>query len=423
MSEDTRFAPAAPIGPPAPPPDDACDLCAPDRSAVDALVAAGLDGEDVAPELRDRARRVAGMLDLLGRSHTSATSQAAAAALIDLTLARVQRQRAFERGATASGLSPNDEDALEALVGAGFEPAHVAPVLRPRATRQAKFLALLNSPAGAVGNKEELVGKTLGLVQSAIDLSQTRLRLEPVAPRGRKFHLSDLVTVAALLMIGTAAVWPMIGAMRQQAARTACTAGLNDLGAALGHYAGDKDHMPLASASLAGTSWWDVGVHGRSNSENLYSTITGGYVTVERLACPGNPTACRKDRGPEASDWGCLPEVSYSYQNMFAKERPRWKDGRIVVVVDGSPVVRRAVQHRLINPLENSANHGGKGQNALFSDGSVEWLTSPVLPSGDNIWLPRFLERALAHRARPTEADPITGTEAPDGKDDVFVGP
>ena len=106
-----------------------------------------------------------------------------------------------------------------------------------------------------------------------------------------------------------------------------------------------------------------------------------------------------------------------------ALSRMTEQSNSMVIVVDGSPVVRRAIQGQWINPLANSANHDGKGQNALHTDGAVIWLTSPVLKSGDNIWLPRVFEQAIAHFSRATEADPIKGTETPTGPDDEFVAP
>mgnify|MGYP000334595672 CR=1 FL=1 len=126
-------------------------------------------------------------------------------------------------------------------------------------------------------------------------------------------------------------------------------------------------------------------------------------------------------------DWRSLDEVSYSYQNMFRgvgqPMRLSMQPLSRVIAVDGSPVVRRAVNRLWINPLANSMNHDQRGQNALHADGRVVFITSPVLQNGDNIWLPRLFEQAIAGRSKPTHADPIDGTEIPAGPDDEFVGP
>lgn len=245
--------------------------------------------------------------------------------------------------------------------------------------------------------------------------------------RGRRFRIADLVSIAALLLIGTAVFGPMLGAARERARQTACAAGLQTAGLGFGMYAGDeRDALPLATASTVGNPWWHVGKAEQSNSANLYTLSRTGYVKVDSLACDGNKTACRRELGPDARDWTCLSEVSYSYQNQFAppERRAKWNSSvQIVVAVDASPVVRRAVQKQWINPLANSMNHGGRGQNALFNDGRVQWLTTPVLESGDNIWLPQALEQFINKLHRPTHADPIQGTESPGSAEDVFVAP
>jgi hypothetical protein len=45
----------------------------------------------------------------------------------------------------------------------------------------------------------------------------------------------------------------------------------------------------------------------------------------------------------------------------------------------------------------------------------VQFLNSPTLPSGDNIWTPRSAD------GRPRST--LTGREAPLSRDDAFVGP
>lgn len=401
------------------------DLGADDHAALEALVECGMDCERVAEPLRARARAVLSVMNLLGVSD-AAQGAASSDALIELTLARLNRSTLTRDSVDAARLSPMDEDALEALVGAEFEPFRVAPVLRPRATHQAAVLGMLDVPRAELARgRSELVRRTLDRVQSDIDQSQAPLKFESAELTRPRFRLTDLVTVAALLAIASAAIGPMVGAIRDQARRTTCQAGLLSAARGMAQYASDfSEAMPMASASIAGNSWWNVGTPDKSNSANLFRTISTGYNRVDDLACAGNPHACTSDLGRNASDWRTLGEVSYSYQNMFAKERPSWiSDNRRVVVVDGSPVVRWAIQKQMINPLANSMNHGGKGQNALFTDGSVQWLNSPVLASGDNIWLPRSIEQAIAHLRNQARAEPIQGVETPSGKDDAFLVP
>ena len=51
-----------------------------------------------------------------------------------------------------------------------------------------------------------------------------------------------------------------------------------------------------------------------------------------------------------------------------------------------------------------------------FNDGQVLWLTRPVLPNGDNIWLP------TSKTAGPGPIH-LDGDETPSHAEDAFVGP
>ena len=59
----------------------------------------------------------------------------------------------------------------------------------------------------------------------------------------------------------------------------------------------------------------------------------------------------------------------------------------------------------------------------MIADGSVAWLETPVLARGDNIWLPRALERRIDELRRNQGLLPLNGVETPDDLDDVMLGP
>lgn len=409
-----------------------------DQAALDALIEAEFDVSRVPLSMRDTASRIAGVMGLLGSAPTGNTNASREAALaeglVDATLARVRlvdARAAAGDDSNEPALSDNDHDALEALVSSGYDADEVTNVLRRRARRHEDLLNLLDPAAAELRGDGRLVSRTLAHVQSSIDSEQKRLTLpatDEALPMGRRFRLADLVTVAALLLIGGAAVGPMVGAWREQSRQLACQNGLQAAGIGFASYAGDfNDALPMASPSIAGNPWWVVGRPDQSNSANLFTLARTGYTRLPELACAGNGEACREREAAKSMDWQHLGEVSYSYQNLFGRERPTLggmgTGNASVVMVDASPVVRRAVKRLWINPLANSTNHGERGQNALMTDGHVKWLTSPVLKGGENIWLPHYIEQAIAKRPMPTQADPINGTETPQGSDDVFVGP
>ena len=408
------------------------DAAAVDRMFGDESAAAGTSDADP-------AARLSGLLRLLEIPDSEIAVNREL--MVDLTLARVSRaSHTHARDVAAASfvdgdLSPDDDDALEALVEAGMDVSRVPASLRARASRQFALLNLLEPPSASVTEQDLLVTRTLASIQEHIERDESRMVLaaagavgdEAVAGGFRpRFRLSDLVTAAALILIGFGVLAPITNAVQGYSRRMDCQANLSAAGLGFGLYAGsNKDALPMATASPAGRPWWFVGrTPDQSNAANLYTLVRTGNATLGDLACAGNEHGIRIDPRKDAMDWSRLEEVSYSYQNLFARERPNWSAStRTIVLIDRSPVILKAYQGRPIDPIENSPNHSGRGQSALYNDGSVEWLRSPVLQNGDNIWLPRRIEHIIRELTRPRTAAPLKGTESPDSLDDVFVGP
>jgi len=408
-----------------------------DADALDSLVHAAFRIERVEPDKRPVAQVLAGLLSLLDRGPSHGRDDGG---LIDLTMARIARARHLaSQSAPDVSLSPSDDDALESLVSAGYDPQRVTPAIRARAAKAASLLGLLAAPIPPEQSTIQegsqatplLVDRTLARVQRAIEEHEESMALTSSDRRdggGRwAFRLQDLISVAALLLVAASLIGPMLIGLRESNRRLACGANMQAAGVAFGQYGNDsKGMLPIATSSKAGNPWWFVGQGAeRSNSANLYVLNRANFTTVEKLACCGNPNA-PKQAPTDAVDWGSLNEVSYSYQCQFAAHRSSWKGGtRVVILSDASPVVRRAVRGEIIYPFENSPNHGGTGQNVLFNDGSGEWLKTPVVETGrsDNIWLPRRIECEIAKLTRPNHAEALKGNESPDAEDDSFVGP
>ncbi len=343
--------------------------------------------------------------------------------LIDATLVRVAWAR---RSEDVHDLAPRDEDALEALVIAGFDPSKCPSGVRARATTHATVLSVLNMSVSAA-DRENLVGRTLSGVQAKIDSGEQRMVMTPVEGRNRVgFRWGDLISVAALLLIASAVIAPMVGAVRGMSQQAGCLSGLQNAFKGFSSYANDyKESLPLASESRAGSQWWNIGRPEQSNSANLFTLTRVKYALAGDLACPGNASACRGEPAPDAVDWKCSDAISYSYRNMFTPDRVNMSHANapFVVVADRSPVIVRAMRNEWINPLANSDNHAGRGQNVMLSDGTIRWMPTPVLANGDNLWLPRTLEEIVSKLQNPTQAEPLHGNEQPTGKSDVFLSP
>lgn len=378
-------------------PKDTARLSPADTDALDALIGAGFDIDLVPPFQRDRAARFAALMGLLepARAETRETEPTPASA------------------SEPVALSPADAAALDALVENGWSPAETPAHLRQRSSLIGALVAALDSTPRS---DDALLDATLARIERS---QRTAALVESRPARFRMPRVADVVGVAAMLVIASAILMPMVGGVRLHQMRVAESARLASAGLGFSMYANDHaGRLPVADETRAGRTpgvvWWNVGAPGQSHSANLFVLVNAGYASPEDLASPANPSApIRID--PDARDWDSPEQVSFSYQ-LLGPGSVRWSTpSRHVVLASRSPVIELARIGVAADPLMNSTLHRGLGQHVLFNDRSVRWLESPVTPWGDNIWLPRQLERILT----PT----LRGVELPAGRDDAFVGP
>lgn len=345
------------------------------------------------------------------------------ASLTDLTMLRIRRHAgvAREMGEAARDVTPalceDDRDALDALVLAGFDPGRVPGALRARAERLRSLRDLVSSATGvrASATLGDRVLDTIARTQEPIRFETRRVRI----------RLADIVSVAALLLIGASLVLPVVGAVRDQQNQAMCANNMLASALGLSNYAADnRGALPVVSAGFSGGPWWNVGDPRSSNSANLFLLARGQYVAMDDLACAGNRLAPTLLADASAQDWRALDEVSYAYRIMRGARAAHWSEPRrFVVMSDRSPVVVRAVRGYAIDPRENSPNHEGRGQEILLNDGSARWLDSPMVTARDNLWLPRPIEDAIRRFEGDAPADTLSGYESPASLEDAFVGP
>ncbi len=414
-------------------PDLDASLSFDDSQALDALVAAEFDIDRVPVRLRDRAGKLLSIMD--GLSSGPADSHLAADARIHAGMSRIN---AFDFNPESIHLSPADEDSLEALVQSGMNPAHVAGGMRTRAEAQLRVLSLLDVPAfeNPAAQRDALIDRSMRLIERETLAQQQRMVVRPPterAARGKTWRFSDLISVAAVLMVGAAVLWPVMSQARDSARRAACLSNNASLAGAFSMYSNDhRESLPMASASLGGLPWWNVGRNvAESNSANLYTLNRAGYSKVESMACSGNSSAVTRCDDTTKADWDRFEDVSYSFLNLFGRPGVSsgsvWHSTRpIVLLADRSAVVVRARAGALwIDVTENSPNHNASGQTVLLSDGSAKFLRTPDF-EGDNIWIPVSIEDALRRSAqlhRGGRAEPLRGVETPSSATDIFLGP
>lgn len=419
-------------------------LASDDQHAVDRLAALGwrsaevgnqsnADDSGLHAKVGARTHRIASLLALLDQDSAQASNHRTD--LCERTLARISAagtQPALMTDAAAytpeAELSIDDQEALDALMLSAFNSRRVPSSLRERAQRIEAMADLVSMTPVANEVRADLVEATAAAVARTPRAARS---IEPSGWRGGGWRLADLVSVAAVLLIGASVLWPVASSVRAHSLRASCASNLTTVASAIGVYSNDfSGHLPMATAGFGGGTWWNVGDGpGKSNSANLFTLARERYATLTDLACGGNANAVRGRCGDGAKDWGSIAEVSYSYQilDREAGESATWsRQPDSIILADRSPVTLRAARGEPIYTLENSPNHDGRGQRVLRNDGSMVWLSTPEY-NGDNIWLPGQLE-ALISKAREMqrsglERGIIHGNELPVSATDTFVGP
>lgn len=441
---------------------DAWTLRPADADAFEALVEAAWRVENLPPFLRPRASAILALLAPLESAAPALdeSEEQARVALIERTLTRV-RAGALPRSARPGSsddarLAPDEQAAVDALVASGWDPDRARFELSERSEHLSDIVALLDRLGGeersaapperadaASGDDEQgLVERTLRLVQEEIDRSERLRRLgapapalvdeSDFAPRVRLgARLWDVIGVAAAVALGASVLMPILGAARQRAMRATGAARLADAGLGFSLYGNDhfgalpafrgdaSANRAAATGFTAGGSWWNVGQPADSHSADLFVLAKQKYTSVESLASPGNSQAPIRLDLTSLDDWRRPEEISFSYQLFPAGDRLRFADFARpgVLLADRSPVTTRSIRGEASQATAGSPNQRGRGLLVLFSDGAVDWLHSPILPSGDNIWLPAFAEGASPSRVL------LRGVERPANKKDAFVGP
>lgn len=261
----------------------------------------------------------------------------------------------------------------------------------------AKFVASIKaslSPLESITPGEcpdELAEGTLWRIRQTLRTSKVGLNQLLAAEQKRKTGLWHEIFVR----LAMAAVFVLVGSglitggrmaasyARQMSRQTQCGAQMAGLFSGLSNYKNDNNgQMPTLAAS-PGTPWWKVGDQGSenvSNTRRMWVLVKNGYLEPNDFICPTYP----RNFDCNAREYKDFPNrtfVTYSFRIGCPKAGLE-KMGRQIIIADMSPVFANvsASEKPLIVNLndallkQNSPNHGGRGQNTLFCDGSVVFV-------------------------------------------------
>jgi hypothetical protein len=208
------------------------------------------------------------------------------------------------------------------------------------------------------------------------------------APRRVAFRAADLAVAALVLLAGLLTLFPAFVRMRAQSDTARCMSQLQQLGMGLMAYAVDHGHYPQPPANhMAG--YYGIQLLKDKTIEDpklLVCPSRSPHAELIGLKVPdqfdgmmhSEPQVCEK-----------MLENAYAYHVGYRARasKPSPLPARLTSVMpllaDCPPLEGR---HRVVDG--NSPNHGGNGQNVLFSDHHVQWLRHRSLPPfNDDIYL------------------------------------
>lgn len=289
---------------------------------------------------------------------------------------------------------------------------------------------------------DELVEGTIWRLNNQARSSQLRLQqllateqARSASTKGRFWrNLGQIAGAAAVILIATAILFPLSGYARQKYHRQCCQAQLRRVFAGLSNYIYAHDGQMPAVATTEGAPWWKVGYSGKENQSNtrhMWLLVKGNYVNPADFVCPGRKQsrAIRRAIRLDASqlknynDFPARAYVPYSFRIRYSKSTKPQLRRRRVLIADLSPLFEnlprdysRPFRLRLNEDLLilNSINHGRRGQNVLFYDGSVKFIkTRHADISADDIF-------TLQEMRQGSE---IRGCEVPSCEADTFLAP
>jgi len=287
---------------------------------------------------------------------------------------------------------------------------------------------------------EELAARTVLRLKEASQAALRPERPEELLPAGEAGpstiripfwrNWGDIAAVAAVLVLFVGVVVPTLSFARQQYWQSRCQANLGDVQEGMVRYAGDHNGQLPSVPVEAGAPWWKVGYQGPENHSNTrrgWQLVREKYVSPEKFVCLargiGGNVSFDNLKVEDYSDFPDRRFIGFSIRVGCSQSSQSNSGTRSVLVADLNPIaeklpadysaeLRLRIDEELLNA--NSRNHGGRGQNVSFSDGSVQFIRQRHTSfSDDDIFM----------LAEITDGCEIRGNERPCSEKDAFLAP
>lgn len=355
---------------------------------------------------------------------------------------RCGEQKDIESGRDLIALSPGAaelysrlEDTLTETLGQAYEPC---PDNLVDLTIARLKLAAMATKVGAEPEPEPVTTTPSIDIHQLLKQQQQYVPAESAAAKGR-FELLrtryfrpvfEGLAAAAAIAIVAGMVFPSLGLMRQHSRQVACGQNMAQVGTAFAGFMNDQNPRMSDMKIKDGAPWWKIGYNSpetQSNTRYVWQLVKQGYVPADAFICNGRngaaPVQLTKEQMATLNDFPSRGNVSYSFV-IFNEGTFRPAKSRNVVAGDLNPVFEKIPCQQSIyqklNEFEKvllneqlrqmmSGNHAGRGQNILFSDGSVQFIRTRLV-NGDDIFT-------------VSGVDSYTGRETPADARDIFLAP
>jgi hypothetical protein len=263
------------------------------------------------------------------------------------------------------------------------------PETAQKIERLERALHLLLDDGDAIEPPRNLAANTLRLVAH----SQTRSRsILDYVPARVPFRWADFAVAASIFIAGVLTLLPAMQRSRDRMRDAGCVFNLQQLGKSFAQYASLHPYYPYPPSHRADAP---------AGSFAAFLHDAGVLQDLTILDCPSNgPHLHGSHELPSFEDLDRIrrtdPEryrrilgwdYAYNVGYVHGAGRPGPLESKMPLAV---PVVadQPAHDHYVKILGGNSSNHSGRGQNVLFSDGSVKWFRSRrVSPADPDLFL------------------------------------
>jgi len=220
-------------------------------------------------------------------------------------------------------------------------------------------------------------------------LEQGRRNRPEYVPKTVPFRWADLAVAASVFLAGLLTFVPALQRSKDQVAQAGCAFNLHRLGVALSQYAGQHHQYPYAPHdqpdAVAGTFAVTLQDSGMLPDLNSLECPCDG--NAEKGPLPHLATL-KSMRKKSPRDYYQSLDFNYAYHVGYrqASGEPGPLSERLEATI---PLLADQPGFRDGQILSgNSPNHGGRGQNVLFTDGHTSWHTTrQVNPRDSDIFL------------------------------------